>query len=136
MYGNSTKRELFEKFVDRTSGESTKYNRLVTRENDAENVILLGYGWLKLAEYDESRNLVTIFTGHQAIESETVSQWLNEILQVAEERGRSVVLSGESPTDGEPNKGVQFINEYVSFASRSPVEENAVNLVRESLADV
>lgn len=132
-----TKRDLLEMFTDRTAGESTSINRLVTRRAENGNVALVAYGWLKLAEYNESRNAVTVFTGHKAINSVTVSQYLNDVIRVAERRGRDVILSGESPTVDTPNEGARFIGNYVSMnGDRSPVEELAVAEVHESLRNV
>lgn len=133
MYAN-TKTEMLNKFLDRTAGETYSENRLITRETDTGNVALIAFGWLKVAEYDESREVVTVFTGHQSLRSVTVSGYLNEVVNRAEERGRDVVLSGESPTVDTPNDGTRFIGNYVSFGgSRSPVESDAVRSVKESL---
>jgi hypothetical protein len=129
------KRSMLEMFMDNTAGESFNENRLITRETESGNVALIGYGWLKLAEYNEERDAVTVFTGHQSLRSKTVSRWLNEVVSVADERGRDTILSGESPTVDTPNEGTQYINNYVSFdGDRSPVEQEAVNNVEESLA--
>lgn len=130
-------RSMLEMFMDKTAGESFNENRLVTRETDAGNVALIGYGWLKVAEYNESRNAVTVFGGHRALRSNTVSAWLNEVVDVADDRGRDVILSGESPTVDTPNEGVEFINNYVSMdGNHSPVEQDAVDRVEESLVGV
>lgn len=134
MYATTTS-TLLDMFLDRTAGESTQDNRLLTRENDAGNVELIAYGWLKLAEYNESRGAVTIFTGHKSIRSVTVSRHLNDVVSTADRRGRDVVLSGESPTVNTPNEGVRYIGDYVSFdGSHSPVEQAAVSTVVDSLS--
>jgi hypothetical protein len=129
------KRSMLVMFMDNTAGESFNQNRLITRETESGNVALIGYGWLKLAEYNEERDAVTVFTGHQSLRSKTVSRWLNEVVAVADERGRDTILSGESPTVDTPNEGTQYINNYVSFdGDHSPVEQAAVSTVEESLA--
>jgi hypothetical protein len=134
MYAN-TKQNVLDMFLDRTAGESSDENRLITRETENGNVSLIAYGWLKIAEYDESRGVVTVFTGHTSINSCTVSRYLNDVIQRGEERGRDVVLSGESPTVDTPNDGVRFINNYISFdGTKSSVEKWAQNFVRESLS--
>lgn len=131
----TTKSTLLDMFLDRTPGETTKNNRLLTRENDAGNVELIAYGWLKLAEYNESREAVTVFTGHKALRSRTVSRHLNSVVSQANDRNRDVILSGESPTVDTPNEGVPFIGNYVSFdGAHSPVESQAVDTVIESLS--
>ena len=128
-------RNMVDMFLDRTAGESYNENRLVTRETESGNVALIAYGWLKLAAYDESRNAVTVFTGHKSIRSQTVSRWLNNVVSRADERGRDVILSGESPTVDTPNEGTQYIGNYVSFTpNHSPVEREAINTVVESLS--
>lgn len=126
---------MLEKFADRTAGENTLHNRLITRETDSGNVALIGYGWIKLAEYNESRGVVTVFTGHAALRSKTVSRWLNEAIDVAQERGRDVYVSGESPVVDTPNDTTHYISSYISFsANKSAVEQDAEQSVRESLA--
>lgn len=134
MY-DTTHTTLLDMFLDRTTDESSSENRLVTRETESGNVALIAYGWLKIAEYNESRDAVTVFTGHQSLRSTTVSRYLNTVVSRAEERGRDVILSGESPTVDRPNDGVRYIGNYVSFGgNRSAVEKEAVDDVRESLA--
>jgi len=134
MYANN-KRSMLEMFMDNTAGESYNQNRLVTRESDGGNVALIAYGWLKLAEYSESRNAVTVFTGHKSLRSQTLSRWLNEVVSVADDRGRDVILSGESPTTDTPNEGARFIGNYVSFTpNHSSVERDAIDTVEASLA--
>lgn len=131
----NTKRSIVEMFLDRTAGESTSENRLSTRSEESGNVSLIAYGWLKVAEYDESRQAVTVFTGHKSLRSVTVSRYLNDVVRVAERRNRDVILSGESPTVSTPNTGTRFIGNYVSFdGTRSSVEQAAVSEVVESLA--
>jgi len=121
-------------FLDRTTGEVYSHGRLTTTESDNGNVSLIAYGWLKIAEYNESRGVVTVFTGHASIESKTVVQYLNEVADRAEDRGRDLVLSGESPEVGRPNDGVQFIGNYISMSGRkSAVEKDIQQFVRESL---
>jgi hypothetical protein len=133
MFGN-TKTELLDMFLDRSANESTNENRLITRETESGNVALIAYGWLKVAEYNEERNAVTVFTGHQSLRSTTVSRYLNDVAKRAESRGRDVVLSGESPTVDTPNEGTKFINNYISMSGdRSPVERDAARTVRQSL---
>lgn len=137
MAYHTSRKTLLEMFLDRTAGESTRYNRLVTRETENGTVALIGYGWLKLAEYNERLNAVTVFTGHESINSKTVNEWLNAVVNVAEERGRDVILSGESPEEDTPNGGTVFINGYVSMDSgHSAVEQEAVETVRDSLRGV
>lgn len=135
MYAN-TKRQTVEKFMDNTTGESTAQNRLTTRVSEAGNVALVAYGWLKVAEYNESRDTVTVFTGHKALNSRTVSGYLNDVINVADDRNRDVTLSGESPVVDTPNDGTRFIGSYVDFEGRSAVEEEAVEEVIESLRDL
>jgi len=126
MYAN-TKRNLLDMFLDRTAAESTLENRLTTRETESGNVALIAYGWLKVAEYNESR--------HKSLRSRTVSGYLNDVVSRAESRGRDVILSGESPTVDTPNEGTRYINGYVSFSGdRSDVEADAVATVRDSLS--
>lgn len=128
------KTAMLDMFLDRTAGEAYADNRLTTQTNDAGNVELVAYNWLKLAEYNEDREAVTVFTGHREIDSRVVSRYLNDVIRRAEERGRAVILSGESPVDGQPNAGVKYINNYVDFSTPlSSVESGAVAEVRESL---
>jgi|APHM01.1.fsa_nt_gi hypothetical protein len=128
--------EMLAMFVDNTAGETFNQNRLITTE-DGDNVALIAYGWLKIAEYNESRDAVTVFTGHQSLQSVTVSRWMNRVTEKAENRGRDVILSGESPTTNPPNSGADYIGEYVSFTSdRSEVEKQAVQEVVDSLKHV
>jgi len=130
-----TKTTLLDMFLDRTAGETSRRNRLVTRESDSGTVELIAYGWLKIAEYSESRDAVTVFTGHQSLRSRTVSGYLNDVVRRAESRSRDVILSGESPTVDTPNEGVKYINNYVSFSGdTSPVEQEARDTVVESLS--
>jgi len=78
---------------------------------------------------------VTVFTGHKSLRSQTLSRWLNEVVSVADDRGRDVILSGESPTTDTPNEGTRFIGNYVSFTpNHSSVERDAIETVEESLA--
>ena len=130
---HATKTDVINMFVDKTAGESTDHNRLITQEGDNGNVELIAYGWLKIAEYNESRNAVTVFTGHQSMNSCTVSTYLNDVAELAEERGRDLIASGESPTDGKPNAGTVFINNYINFENKSAVEKQARNKVIDSL---
>lgn len=128
MVNYTSKQAMLDMFLDRTARESGNHDRLATIETEGGNVALIGYGWIKLAEYDESRNVVTVFTGHTSIRSNTVNTWLNDVVRRAESRGRDVVLSGESPSIDTPNDGVQYVNEYVSFsADQSAVERDAIN---------
>lgn len=136
MYAN-TKANLLDMFLDRTAGETFAANRLITREGESGNVELVAYGWLKIAEYNESRETVTIFTGHKSLDSKTVNQYLNSVTRRAQDRGRDVVLSGESPTVAAPNNAVEFIGNYISMdGEKSPVERDAQRKVRQSLAHV
>jgi hypothetical protein len=134
MAHQTTRSTLMEMFADNTAGESTFYNRLLTKETDDGNTSLIAYGWLKLAEYNESREAVTVFTGHQALQSTAVSRWLNQVVSVSEDRGRDVILSGESPTVDTPNDGTRYIGNYIGSGKNSPVEKDVVDNVRESLA--
>jgi hypothetical protein len=132
---HQTKSDLLEMFVDRTAGESTMFNRLITRETDGGNVALIAYGWLKLAVYDESREAVTVFTGHKSLNSKTVARYLNDVVSKAEERGRDVIITGESPTVDQPNGTTHYINNYISMKGNdSAVERDARNAVIESLS--
>jgi len=132
---HNTKADIVSMFLDRTTDEATTENRLTTRETDSGNAALIAYGWLKVAEYNEARGAVTVFTGHKSLRSVTVSGYLNDVVRMAERRGRDVILSGESPTVDTPNAGTRFIGNYVSFGgSRSSVEEAAVDEVIDSLA--
>lgn len=129
-----TNREIVEKFVDRTAGESTIGNRLRTVEDDNGNVILVGYNWNILARYDESRGVVTVFTGHHSVGSDTTSRHLNLVINIAEERGRDTVVSGESPIHDTPPSTTEYISNYVSFeGDMSPVERDAQRDVYETL---
>lgn len=124
---------IIEMFADNTSGETYHRGRLVTREMASGNVALIGYGWMKLAEYDESENHVTVFFGHKSTESKTVSRWLNRILEQTSDR-RNVSISDESPVVGKPNDGVRYIGEYVGdFTNLSPVDRGAIEFVENSL---
>jgi hypothetical protein len=136
MYAN-TKSELFGALFDNNTDVTYSQNRLVTRETDSGNVSLIAYGWLKIAEFDSDDGTVTVFTGHKAIDSTTLSRYLNDVTRNAQDRDHDVVLSGESPTVDTPNDGVRFINNYVSMdGGHSPVEQQAVDAVVESLSDV
>lgn len=135
MVRNTTrdKEAMLQMFTDATAGESYADNRLVTRETDSGNVALIAYGWLKLAEYNERREAVTVFTGHKSLRSTVVTRYLNNVISVAQER-REVILSGESPTVNRPNEGAKYIGSYVDFSTKlSSVEQKAVNTVVESL---
>lgn len=136
MNANTTSRvdTIVEMFADNTAGESYNDKRLITEETDSGNVALVGYGWMKLAEYDETENHVTVFFGHKAIKSKTVTRWLNRVLEKTSDR-RSVTISHESPTVRAPNEGVKFIGGYIGDfnESISTVEKKAVNTVIESL---
>lgn len=128
----NTKRNIIEMFIDRTAGERYSSNRLVTRETDGGNVALIAYGWLKLAEYNERRNAVTVFRGHTHLGSRTVTRYLNDVQRVAGER-REVIVSGESPVVGKPNDGTEYIGEYVSFTDKSAVEKKVVRSIERGL---
>ena len=135
MAHQTSRKAMLEMFVDNTAGETYSENRLVSREAENGNVSLVAYGWLKLAEYNESREAVTVFTGHKSLRSRVITRWLNQVVSVAESRDRSVILSGESPTVDTPNEGTRFIGNYVSMdGDHSSVEEEAVNTVVDSLA--
>lgn len=132
-YNPSTVDTIVEMFADNTPGESYGQNRLVTRETGNGNVALIGYGWMKLAEYDESEETVTVFFGHKSIKSQTVSRWLNTVMEQTAER-RNVRVSDASPTVDTPNEGVRFIGSYIGdFERMSAVEHAAVKTVVESL---
>lgn len=127
------KRALLEKFTDKTPGEVYANGRLQTRETAAGTVELIAYGWLKIAEYDERREVVTVFTGHKAIGSKVLTRYVNDAKRIARER-RNVILSGESPTVDQPNEGTRFIGEYVDFSTKlSSVEKQAIKLVERSI---
>jgi len=134
MAHQTSRKAMLEMFTDNTAGETYNQNRLVTRKSDNGNVALIAYGWLKLAEYNESREAVTVFTGHKSLRSQTVSKWLNAVVETADNRNRSVILSGESPTVDTPNEGTRFIGNYVSMdGDHSSVEQQAVDTVVDSL---
>jgi len=136
MYAN-TKSELFEALFNNNTDVTYSQNRLVTRETNDGKVSLIAYGWMKIAEFDSDDGTVTVFTGHKAIDSTTVSRYLNDVTRHAQDRDHDVVLSGESPEEDTPNEGVRFINSYVSMdGGHSPVEQQAVDTVVESLSDV
>ena len=129
----SQKESMLQMFTDNTSGEVYADGRLETIETDSGNVALVAYGWLKLAEYNERREAVTVFTGHKSLRSRIVTRYLNDVISVSQER-REVILSGESPTVGRPNEGAKYIGAYVDFSSKlSSVEQKAVNTVVESI---
>jgi len=132
---HTTKRlqPIFEMFVDSTAGESYHENRIITEETDSGTVALTAYGWVQLAEYDESENHVTVYFGHKSIGSSTISRWLNRVLEVASER-REVTISDESPTVRTPNEGVEFIGNYIKHKNKSSVEAQAEETVIESLS--
>ncbi len=137
MAHKTSRKAMLEMFVDNTAGETYNDNRLVSREANNGNVALIAYGWLKVAEYNESREAVTVFTGHKSLRSRTITRWLNRVVSVAETRNRSVILSGESPTVDTPNEGTRFIGNYVSMdGDHSPVEQQAVDTVVDSLKHV
>ena len=129
-----TKEAMVEMFIDGTSGEVYCDGRLETTETDSGNTALVAYGWLKLAEYNERREAVTVFTGHKSLQSRTLSRYLNNVVQVAQER-RDVILSGESPTVAKPNEGSKYIGSYVDMSSTlSSVERKAVNTAVKSIS--
>lgn len=133
----NTKTQMLDMFLDRTAGEFYSEGRLSTEETDSGNVALIAYGWLKLSEYNESRDTVTIFTGHKSIGSKTVNKYLNDVVRRATSRNRRTVLSGESPTTDTPNEGVKFINNYISMTGkRSAVEADARAQVSDDLAHI
>ena len=120
------KAKMLEMFTDATAGEVYSSGRLETTETESENVALVAYGWLKLAEYNERREAVTVFTGHKSLGSHSISRYLNDVVRVAQER-RDVILSGESPTVAKPNEGTKYIGEYVNFRTdMSSVEKKAI----------
>lgn len=124
---------LLEMFTDNTAGESYAQGRLQTVETGAGNVALIAYGWLKLAEYNERRDAVTVFTGHKAYGSTAVTRYVNDVKEVANSR-RNVILSGESPYVGSANEGAKFVGEYVDFSNGlSAVEKKAVRLAERSI---
>lgn len=131
-YNPSTVDTIVEMFADNTAGESYGQNRLITEELSNGNVALVGYGWMKLAEYDETENMVTVFFGHKSVNSRTVSRWLNTVLEQCAER-REVTVSDASPVVRQPNDCTDYIGHYVNFENRSPVEEDIVDEVVDSL---
>lgn len=136
---NPTIGQIMNMFVDRTPGESTLHNRLTTQETESGNVALIGYGWQKLAEYDEERKLVTVFTGHHDADcSPTTTRWLNRVQTIAQERGRDTFASSETPIVAPPPEDAhQYIKNYIGFRSpRSAVEQNAVDTVINALRGV
>lgn len=136
MYAN-TKAQLFDALFDATTGIKYSQNRMITRETEDGNVSLIAYGWLKIAEFTESKDAVTVFTGHRALNSQTLSRYLNDVVSHAEDSNVDVIISGESPAVDTPNEGVKYIKNYVSMSgNRSPVEEEAVDEVVESLRDI
>lgn len=122
---------MMEMFIDGTVGESYAENRMLTTENERGNVSLLGFGWQKMAEYDESENHVTIYLGHKGV-SQTMTRWLNNLVEIANQR-RTVTLSYESPVRQSPPECVEFIDHYIDMSDMSPVERDAHNKVIESL---
>lgn len=128
------RRTILEMFTDGTPNESYSQGRLQTRETENGTIELVAYGWAKLAEYNESRDAVTVFTGHKnASDSTALSRYVNSIRDLAAER-RSVILSGETPKVADPNDGTRFIGNYVNFVpSMSPVERDAVRSVEKSI---
>lgn len=125
---------MLEMFADSTVGESYHHGRLITEETDSGNVALVAYGWMKIAEYDETEGQVTAFFGHKSVESRTISRWLNRVVEQVGQR-RDVNISPESPTVRSPNDGVEFIGEYIGdWNDKSPVEEKAEKAVIDSLA--
>jgi hypothetical protein len=133
MYAN-TKSQAISSFLRGNDDVTYSQQRLTTQETDSGSVELIAYGWIKLAEYHPSNGTLTLFTGHTAIGSQTVSRYLNDVAEIAKENGKRVILSGESPVEGQPNDGVKYIGDYVSMdGKRSPVERMAVNHVIESI---
>jgi len=127
------KRTMLEMFADGTTGESYYKQRLVTTETDSGSVALIAYGWIKLAEYNERRGVVTVFTGHRAIESKVLNRWISDVIDVVGER-RDVVVSGESPCVDTPNEGVKYVGSYIDFSTRlSGVEKSAIKTVEKSI---
>lgn len=127
------RKTLLEMFTDNTAGESYAQGRLQTVETESGSVALVAYGWLKLAEYNERREAVTIFTGHKSLGSSVLTRYINSAKEVAKDR-RNVILSGESPTIDQPNEGTKFIGNYVNFSTNlSSVEKDAVNLATRSI---
>lgn len=123
---------IIEMFADATTDESYADNRLMTRETESGNVALIGYGWQKLAEYDESEGQVTVFFGHKGV-SKTVTRWLNKVLNSTVDR-RTVQISHESPVVREPPEASNYIGHYVGdFKNMSPVEKVAKRIVEKSL---
>lgn len=121
-------RTMIEKFIDRTPNEVYASGRMSTELLDNGNVALIGYGWMKLAEYNESENMVIIYGGHNEGDSDTVSRWLNQILTISEERDRNTLLSGESPIVDTPPEIVKYIGNYVDYKTEmSPVEKDAIS---------
>ena len=133
MYAN-TKAQAISSFLQGNGDVTYSQQRLTTQETENGSVELIAYGWIKLAEYHPSNGTLTVFTGHTAIGSQTVSRYLNNVAKIAKESGKRVVLSGESPVDGQPNDGVKYVGDYVSMdGNRSPVERMAVSHVIESI---
>lgn len=124
---------IIEMFADATPGESYADNRLITEKAESGNVALVAYGWMKLAEYDETEEQITVYMGHKSIESQTVSRWLNKILEQTSER-RPVNISDRSPTVRTPNEAVEYVGSYINFeGDKSAVEREAEREVVESL---
>jgi hypothetical protein len=126
---------IIEMFADATVGECYNQGRLVTEETDSGNVALVGYGWAKLAEYDETEGHVTVYFGHKSTDSTTLTRWLNRITEEISAR-RDVTISHESPVVRSPNDGVEYIGAYIGSGPNSSVEERARKHVINSLEHV
>ena len=129
-----TRFDVMTMFADNTAGESTLYNRLTTRRLGNGNVGLVGYGWLLLAEYNESDETVTVYQGHKNLGSATVTRWVNEVRETAGKRGRQVMILPDAATVDSPNDGAQYVEQgYVNFEGKSAQEERIVQGVIDSL---
>jgi len=134
---HQTKADAIDAFLQ-GSGD-VRYNsyRITTIERSSGAVDLIGYTWLRLARYHPSNGTVTVFTGHLPLRSDTVKNYIQEIVNRAEAAGKRIVKTGESPVYQEvPTPAASYIGEYIlTHTDHSPVERNAMEAVRRSLIE-
>lgn len=134
----STKRDsLLEMFLDQTAGEAYGNGRLVTRQEDEHTISLIAYGWNKLAEFDTEANTVTIFAGHSENISPTVTEYINDLSEMAKERESfsvNMLMDAAPNVSRPPAESIQFIENYKSFSgSDSSVESWATEKVNQAV---
>jgi hypothetical protein len=128
---------LIEMFLDQTEGEVYQYGRLATVP-DEDSIKLVAYGNEILAEVN-GRD-VHLYLGHHSTVSRTVTDYVKLLGSVlSRTEGRNVSVHRDmAPTMGigaRASDSAQYISSYIGGfgRDRSPVEEQAVENVRDAL---